>query len=64
MCSCLSFCQPQTARRGTNYRPDSAGEGVVTANALNAMLDKLATIVTANVELENFHRHRAATLGS
>jgi hypothetical protein len=43
MCSCLSFCQPQTARRGTNYRPDSAGEGVVTANALNAT--RVGTVV-------------------
>jgi len=36
----------------------------VPANALAAMLDKLSTIVTANLELEKFHRQRAATLGA
>ena len=36
----------------------------VPANALAATLDKLGTIVTANLELEKFHRQRAATLGA
>jgi uncharacterized protein (DUF169 family) len=33
----------------------------VPASALNAVLDKLPAIVTANVELEKFHRLRAAS---
>jgi len=36
----------------------------VPAAALASMLDKLRTIVNANVELEKFHRLRAATLGA
>ena len=36
----------------------------VPANAVAATLDKLGTIVTANLELEKFHRQRAATLGA
>jgi uncharacterized protein (DUF169 family) len=36
----------------------------VPAKTVNAMLAKLATIVAANDELENFHRQRAATLGA
>jgi uncharacterized protein (DUF169 family) len=36
----------------------------VPGNALAATLDKLSTIVTANLELERFHRQRAATLGA
>jgi uncharacterized protein (DUF169 family) len=35
----------------------------VPAAKLGAMLEKLDTIVNANVELETFHRQRAATLG-
>jgi uncharacterized protein (DUF169 family) len=35
----------------------------VPGGALGPMLDKLETIVTANAELEKFHRRRAATLG-
>ena len=36
----------------------------VPAAVLPAMLEKLHTIVNANVELEKFHRMRAATLGA
>jgi len=36
----------------------------VPAKTVNAMLAKLATIVAANDELENFHRQRAATLSA
>jgi len=36
----------------------------VPAKTVNAMLAKLATIVSANDELEKFHRQRAATLGT
>ena len=36
----------------------------VPAKALGPMLEKLETIMTANVELEKFHRQRAAALAS
>lgn len=36
----------------------------VPAPSLGAMLEKLDTIINANVELEKFHRQRAATLGN
>jgi uncharacterized protein (DUF169 family) len=36
----------------------------VPAAVLGAMLEQLDIIVHANVELEKFHRDRAATLGS
>jgi hypothetical protein len=34
----------------------------VPSKALGPMLEKLETIMTANMELEEFHRQRAATL--
>ena len=36
----------------------------VPGSALDATLEKLDTILTANIELEKFHRQRAATLAS
>lgn len=44
--------------------PDGDLYLTVPAGSLDAMLEKLGTIVTANLELEKFHRHRAATLGA
>ncbi|MEP7305430.1 MAG: DUF169 domain-containing protein [Acidobacteriota bacterium] len=44
--------------------PDEELYFTVPAASLAAMLDKLHTIVNANVELEKFHRMRAATLGA
>ena len=36
----------------------------VPGSALDATLEKLDTILNANIELEKFHRQRAATLAS
>ena len=43
--------------------PDDELYLTVPAAKLGAMLDKLDTIVNANVQLETFHRQRATTLG-